>query len=117
MSRKFGILRTGLPERIRRIALAEFTFRVPAHRMAFCKSDLGGLLQGLERKTVYLFMAFRLGHLFTGNRLSPPSGLSAIQVGINPPANKPINATEGLRGPALSETWNCPSARYRQSVR
>ena len=89
---KFGILRTGLPERIRLVALAEFTFRVPAHRIGFCKSDLDSLLQCPVRKTVYLFMAFRLGHLFTGNRLSPPSGLSAIQGGIIPPANKPIQA-------------------------
>ena len=36
----------------------------------------------LRKETVYLFMAVRSGHLFTGKRLSLRSGLSAIGAGV-----------------------------------
>ena len=92
----FGIPWRDLPDQVRRAALADFTFRVPVHRLRFFKMSVVVCYKVLRKETVYLLMAFRSGHLFTGKRLSLHSGLSAFQAGVA--ARRPTGQSTRRKG-------------------
>ena len=89
----------GLPDQVRRAALANFTFRVRYTGCGFLKMNVAVYYIGLRKETVYLLMAFSSDHFFTGKRLSPHSGLSAFQAGVA--ARRPTGQSTRRKGCAV----------------